>query len=273
MNFQLHRNKEGFTLIELLISMVIVAFISLALFQATSNSFNIRETLSVESDFNNEIRLSMSILEKDISLIYTPSIMAPTPENKNQNQNTNQPQTNITAQPTTVLPEAVVTRFWGDYVDATGLRHTRFLGEESEMSFISASHIRVYKESRESVFSKIVYKLENDDSEIDLSADNEKAFVLTKVEDVDVFNTKDELHDDAKKYPLLFGVKSLKFRYYRKDKAEWSSSWDSDHRDSKNLFPDLIEVKIEVTGEKNQLFEGVFKFRTEVPLAGIYPST
>ena len=56
-----------------------------------------------------------------------------------------------------------VNKFWGELVDQTGARHSRFLGESDEISFVSFSNIRIYKESRESVISKVSYALEDDD--------------------------------------------------------------------------------------------------------------
>ena len=59
-----HSNKglsqKGFTLLEVLISIVIMAFISLGIYQATTESYKLREELVSDSDFYNEIRLTMA---------------------------------------------------------------------------------------------------------------------------------------------------------------------------------------------------------------------
>jgi prepilin-type N-terminal cleavage/methylation domain-containing protein len=66
----------GFTLIEVLISIVILTFISLGIYQSTTETFHLREILSNEGDFYNSIRLSMNIMQRDISMIYSPTLMS-----------------------------------------------------------------------------------------------------------------------------------------------------------------------------------------------------
>jgi membrane protease subunit (stomatin/prohibitin family) len=44
---------------------------------------------------------------------------------------------------------------------------------------------------------------------------------LVKREDTDVFNPEDDRSEFIRKFPLLHGIKKLKFRYYRKDKETW----------------------------------------------------
>jgi prepilin-type N-terminal cleavage/methylation domain-containing protein len=257
------RSKSGFTLIELMIAMVILAFISLAIYQATTNTFKLRDTLSTDGDFQNEIRLTMSVFEKDIAHVFHPKIMEP-PKNTQQ-------VTNAAGQTAaTPLPEVQITRYWGALMNTSGARHSRFIGTADSISFVGASHVRVYKASRESVFSKIEYRLEDDKvSPEELGA----LRTLVKREDTDVFNPEDDRSEFIRKFPLLHGIKKLKFRYYRKDKETWVDDWDSDNSDFKNIFPDLVEMTLEVTGGERKHFEGQFRFRLEVPIEGISPNT
>src|SRR5690348_1896944 len=50
--------QAGFTLIEVMVSMAIMVFISLAIYQAMTETYKLREVLSVEGDFYNSIRLA-----------------------------------------------------------------------------------------------------------------------------------------------------------------------------------------------------------------------
>ena len=73
------RHAGGFTLIEVLIAIVILAFISLGLYNAITETYRVRETLSTEGDFHNGIRLSMNILQRDLTLLYSPIGLLPSP--------------------------------------------------------------------------------------------------------------------------------------------------------------------------------------------------
>ena len=70
-------DASGFTLIEVLIAMVLLTVISLAIFQATTTTYHLRDTLLHEGDFHNGIRLAVGILERDFSQLYTPALMIP----------------------------------------------------------------------------------------------------------------------------------------------------------------------------------------------------
>src|SRR5689334_6717608 len=77
LNFQNRITQKGFTLLEVLIAMAILAFISFAIYQATFETYKLRDTLSQDGNFYNGIRMSISIMQRDISLIYSPNYIAP----------------------------------------------------------------------------------------------------------------------------------------------------------------------------------------------------
>lgn len=81
---KLTNNSSGSTLIEVLIAMVLMVFISMAIFQTTTETYRLRDILMTEGDFYNGIRLSLGILEKDISMAYTPYSL--NPENNGASQ-------------------------------------------------------------------------------------------------------------------------------------------------------------------------------------------
>ena len=254
MNFSCKSNS-GFTLIEVLISLFLLIIISLAIFQATTQTYRIRETLVSEGDFHNGVRLSMGVLERDISQLFSPITMLP-------------PKPANAAPPSPAESEALAngdlgrtTEFWGGAVDKSGLRPSRFIGSDTKLSFVTNSHIRV--------FEKVTYEMRAEKSELQ----NAGGKVLTKIADTNVFDDASKKDTWIHIYPLLHGIKKLKFRFYRKDKKSWESSWDSDKDDLKNKYPDMIEVSIEVVGPSRMFFEGTFIFRPEVPFNGLDPST
>lgn len=252
----------GLTLLEVLIAIVILVFISLGIYQSTTSSFQIRETLQADSDFFSDLRMATSILERDISHVFTPTALQPPDDSQSPSGAGNPAAT--TASP---LPEVAPTPFWGTVMNVTGMRHARLQGSGNQLSFIGASHVRVYKESRESIFSKILYKITPDPNAPEEMAGTG---ILTKLEDTDVFNPEDrEDSSSLKTQALLYGIKTFKLRYFNRSKDTWLNEWDTENPDYRNSFPDLIEISLEVVGRSRLYFEGKFVFKPEIPFAGI----
>jgi general secretion pathway protein J len=250
-------NTAGFTMLEVLIAIALLGMISLGIYQATAETYRLRDILLNEGDFYNGIRLSLSVMDRDISLLYSPYIMKP-----------EEPVTAPSARPITLSTAADATTFWGPATDDGGIKPSRFIGTDTKISFVSASHIRLYKDAPESEFALISYELVQD-----RTSGLPDSMVLLKNESSNVF-IEDERTDKLKKtYPLLHGIKKWRYRYYRKDKDRWENSWDSDKEDFKNIYPDIIEVTVEVIGPSRLHFEGMYKFRPETPLNGLNPST
>lgn len=255
-------NRAGFTVLEILISISLLVVISLAIFQATNETYKLRDVISNEGDFHNSIRLSMGILQRDFELLYTPVIMLPTPV----------PSASPNAQDTSaqLTPDAGrVTDFWGPEVDKNGLRGTRFNGTDRKLTFVSASHIRTYKDSLESEFAKITYEVTDDPDK----SYGEGTKVLVKTESPNVFDLEDDKDRFKRSYPLLHGIKSVTFKYFDRLKKDGFSSWDTENQDHKNIFPDFVEVTLDVVGPAGLTFKGTYRFRPEIPFNGLDPSS
>jgi prepilin-type N-terminal cleavage/methylation domain-containing protein len=265
-------DRAGFTVLEVLISIVLLAFIALGIYNTTTSTYKLRDTLANEADFYNGIRMAMGIFGRDIALLYTPLIMMP--------QATSAP-TTVPGQPADAQDlQAIMgdqgreTLFWAPAVDKTGIRPSRFVGSENRISFIAVSHIRSYKESQESDFAKVIYELQPDHSE---GAEPDTQ-VLVKIEDVNAFADVEPTSKEDKAvhtYPLLHGIKTLRFRYKRKDHDQWDTSYKTDLSPSladPMIFPDIVEVALEVVGPSRLRFEGSYHFRPEIPYDAINPS-
>jgi len=264
------RDSSGFTLLEVMISLVILTFISLAIYNATSSAFQLRDSLQREGDFLNKVRITMNLVQTDISQIYSPKLLAPPSA---EPQNPNAPQT--PGQPPDAQDMGLImsddagqqTQFWAAATDKTGIRASRLVGNESKLTFVALSHKRIYKESEESEFAKITYELRPSDVIPDTQ-------VLVKIENAKApFGADDPRDTNSIVYPLLHGIKKWNYQYYSKGKDNPARSWDSDSPDSKDKFPDLIEITFEVIDDHNQNFEGHYKIKPEVPLNGLDAST
>lgn len=269
---------QGFTLIEVLISIVIMSFISLGIYQAITQTYRLRDTLLHEGEFFNGIQMAMSILERDYSMLYTPIMMVP-PASAGASTvlgPNGQPIVPVPGAQSPgagsgpALPEdsSQVTPYWTAMIHPSGIRPSHFIGADNKMSFVSASNIRVYKDSPESEFAKIQYTLQPDKSEDAVPSSQ----ILIKTISPNVYS-EDENKDNYKHtYALLSGITKFKLTYFqKKDTGEFqsNSSWDSDSTDTKNKYPDYVEITLEVKSPTRQFFEGTYRFRVETPINGI----
>jgi prepilin-type N-terminal cleavage/methylation domain-containing protein len=284
LNFQnkdrsLLTNQSGFTLLEILISMAVLVFISFAIYQATIETYKLRDSLLTEGNFYNGIRLSTSIMQTDISMLYSPLLAIP---EKKEVDAKGQSQANGNLSSQAPLPVSgqisgdlsQSSTFWSPAVNPEGVRPSHFIGSETKMSFISVSHSRIYRDSPESEFAKITYETKRDTQTLGPGASVD-TLVLIKTENPNAFSMDDGRDPLSRSYEILHGIKKLSFTYYQKDGNTWktSRSWDNEREETKNIYPDVIEMNIEVIGPQRQSFEGIYKFRPELPLNGLDPST
>ncbi len=270
-----------------MISIVLLVMISVAIYQATTQTFRYRAKLINEGDFYGGIRLAMGLIDRDVSALFSPVNLNPkinqgTPSTglpaDAQTAADSRTATNSTAgtNPTDVaqaqqLEELLrseigrTTDFWLGATDITGIRPSRFVGTENRLQFVTAAHQRVYKNFQESEFAKIIYELRDDPNPDKL----EGTRLLVKIQNPNVFDDIEKKDTGTKIYPLLPGLKRFRFRYYRKDKKAWERAWDTDRDDMKGLYPDLIELSIEVEGLNKLTFRGTYMFKPETPFYGL----
>lgn len=284
------RNKSaGFTLIEVMITVAILAFISLGIFQAVTSSFKIRDELTQEADFYTGIRLAMGIMNRDVSMIYSPTLLLNQQQTKSSSSSSSDDSNNpdnssnrgapkfdesqIAASTAADLARSFT--FWSAAADKSGLRPSRFIGTESKMTFISDSNFRVYKDSPESEFAKITYDVEPDNEPPINGFKVDGSNILVKQSSANVFDN-DDLRDRefTHKYTLLRGVVSCRFSYYRWEDNSFKkfTSWDSDKEDFRWQIPDMIQVDIELKGQAGLSFTGFYQFKPELPFHGLNPS-
>ncbi|HTL11613.1 MAG TPA: prepilin-type N-terminal cleavage/methylation domain-containing protein, partial [Bdellovibrionota bacterium] len=256
--------QDGFTLLEVLISFALLLFITLIVYQKIGQSYKLRDKFVNEGDFHNSIAAAVDILNRDITMIYSPVIMVP-----RQAANNNLP-------PDPELQKAIAegdqkrgSEYWLGVIDVSGIRASRFEGTETSLKFLSASHVRVYRETRESMIVKVAYSIEDTGGG---KGNLEGTRTLVKRMNTNAFDVEDDEGEYVHVYRLLPGIKSLAFRYYERSRDRWFGKWDSETQDFKFKFPDVIELTMEVAGEGNQTFDGSYLFRPEIPIYGIYPT-
>jgi prepilin-type N-terminal cleavage/methylation domain-containing protein len=249
------RAQHGFTLIELMIAMTILAMISIGIYDVTSGTFERRESVEAEGDFYNSLRVGLDVLGRDLTQLYSPQGPAlPAKYSKDLAPPAAPSGGGLTGAgglPGGVMPYnseqanlGDATDFWNAAVDADGLRRSRFNGEETRMSFVSTSHVRIYRDSLESDLVKISYALEDPKSPDPNLVKGSK--LLVKHESVDVFGDDQKERDSDVRMTLVENVKAVSFEYLDGDKDEWNKKWDTAGADHKDVFPAIVRVTIEV---------------------------
>lgn len=272
-------DTEGFTLVEVMIAIVLLVMISVAIYQATTQTFRYRARAISEGDFYGGIRLAMGLIDRDVAALFSPVNFNPKNFEKDSNPISADQSAGAVAAPGAPVDQQFqleellrselgqANDYWLGATDLSAIRPSRFIGTENRIQFVSASHMRVYKNMPESEFNKIIYELRDDkDSQV-----VEGTKLLVRIENPAVFSEEKKVQD-PKLYPLLPGVKTFKFRYYRKDKKAWEVSWDTNREDMKGLYPDLIELTAEVLGLNRLAFSAIYMFKPETPFYGIDPT-
>lgn len=268
--------ETGFTIVELLISLFILSFIALTVYQNTTQSFKLRDDLETEGDFYNALRVGLEVLHRDLSHLYSPQLAgfpslmnqvpqptAPGPSIPVPGQGTPPPKT--LAQPVSAIKPLFSTfanpqsmDFWSQPLNGFGIRMTRFEGSEKQLQFVTNAHMRLFKDMLESDFAQITYFLNNKGA-------------LTKKEEPQVFLDHKE-SKTAVEYELIPQVRNLKFEFLDPDTEEWKKEWDNVEGDNQyQRMPALIKMSLSVplphsTPENPRLFSIEQLFRTELPL-------
>lgn len=263
---------SGFTIIELMIAMTILAFISMGIYSATTETYRRRDQTEQEGDFYNSIRVALDVMGRDISAMYTPQGealpgdlgKAPPPEQPGQapgQARRNQAGYGGYGGYGGGGANNALTDFWGEPINEHGVRPSRFQGDEKKISFISSSHMRLYRDSAESEIAKIRYTLEEPKVKDPLM----KGKVLVKHEDPAFYTESTRDSETEQSFALLENVKDITFEYLDGEKDSWSKRWDTASADHKDIPPSVIKVTLEIFMPASEnTFTVVQQFRQEL---------
>lgn len=213
--------ERGITLLEVLIAMTLLAFVSIAVFQATTRSFDVNRTLSAEANEATAILLSLAVVENDLAQIYSPMLG------------------NIPHK-----PDDKITAFWSAPVRTDGFRRSRFTGTSSKVTFVANNNRRVEADSPVSDFQKITWEVDRN---------NNNTFSLYRSTDWDAFHYEDGTVAKPTRVALLENLSSAKFTFYRKLDKTWQDEWESEgvYVKEETRFPDLIALTVEAPDPQN----------------------
>lgn len=283
----IRRSNKGFTLIEVMIALFILVIIGTATSKAVIDAARLKENLKDETEFSSEFRTSISLLERDLNQIFNPrwflaadakplDLYAPPAV---PSASPGAPATISAAEVNEKLRGAAFQAFeyWGPVFDVTGIRPSRFKGDQNSMSFITASHVRIYQQKKESIYSKVKFDLIKQPPNPNLNKEqNEKnagLLSLVKTENTRAFDL-DEPKDAPyiQHFTLLNQIKSLKFRYYKLGEKNPVNSWDSEAVDTKSIFPEMVEMELSLQALNGRMLDAKILFKLEAP-NDILPTT
>jgi prepilin-type N-terminal cleavage/methylation domain-containing protein len=274
----IRQNKKGFTLIEVMIALFILVIIGTATSKAVIDAARLKENLKDETEFSSEFRTSITLIERDLNQVFNPRWFL-SPEAKAMDPYA-QPVIPKPGAPAVLSAQDVNNKlrgsafqafeYWGPVFDATGIRPSRFKGDDHSMSFISSSHVRIYQQKKESIYAKIKYDLIKQPLNPNLNKEqNEKnagLFSLVKTENTRVFDL-----DEPKEVPyiqyftVLNQIKSIKFKYYKAGEKNPVTSWDSEAVDTKGFFPEMVEMELNLQALNGRTLDGKILFKLEAP--------
>ncbi len=278
-------NKKGFTLIEVMIALFILVIIGTATSKAVIDAARLKENLKDETEFSSEFRTSITLIERDLNQVFnprwflSPDAKALDPYAQPVVQPENAPHVMSATEVNNKLRGAAyqATEYWGPVFDVSGIRPSRFKGDDHSMSFVSASHVRIYQQKKESIYSKIKYDLIKQVPSSNLNKEqNEKNSGLSSL--IKTENTRAFDLDEPKEGPylqyftVLNQIKSIKFKYYKAGEKNPATSWDSEAADTKGIFPEMVEIELSLQALNGRTLDGKLLFKLEAPNE-VLPST
>ena len=276
------RNNKGFTLIEVLITLFILVLIGVTTSKAVIDAANLKEVLKDETEFSSEYRTSITFLERDLDQIFNPRWFL-SADMKPIDPYNPPPVTQLPAGSTQIpvlTPEAINKflkgyayqsfEYWGAVLDPTGIRPSRFKGDDKSMSFVTASHTRIYQQKKESIYAKVKYELIKQPFNSNLNKEqNDKLadlHALIKTENTHAFELEEP--KDAKyatEYLVLNNIKKFSIAYYKAVEKSSVKTWDSDAQETKGVFPEAIEIELTIQAPNGRMMDSKVLFKLETP--------
>lgn len=277
-------SNKGFTLIEVLIALFILALIGFTTSKAVVDAAQLKEILKGETEFSSEVRTSIGFIERDLSQIFNPRWYLPAEAKPIDPYNQAPPP--AAAGGTTAGPKPLTNdelnrylkgmafqtfEYWGPLYDSTGIRASRFKGNDKTMSFVTASHSRIYQQKKESIYAKVKYEVVKQPPNPNLTkVENDKLaglFQLIKIENTRAFELEEPRSGAPYEnvYIILSNIKNLKLRYYKPETKDPLQTWDSEAEDHKGQFPEAVELEVSLVAPNDRTLDARVLFKLEAP--------
>lgn len=246
--------SSGFTLLEVLLAITILSTLSLLSSQALSRAFRARTKIQAEVDDVSALRDSMRIIRSDLNLAYhhydfEQEIMelankstTSTPNKQNQSQF-----------PGGQIPEQLADQSQNQQQNQRKTKRgdptTHFVGDNDKMAFVTMNNGRIAANTNQADFIEVGYELKNCKN---LTTEKDSKCLFRRVQNV----LDDDVTTGGHESVMLENIAEFKLRYIGEGKQDWANAWkstrDSSDENTKNKFPDAVEITLAVERE----FEG-----------------
>lgn len=214
--------KKGFTLIEVMIAMSILAVMAMLIYTSTTQTMSSKDDVEKRDDLGHSANLTLNKMSLDLQMAFL----------------LNGP----------------------EFLGSDGKMKTAFIGKEDRVDFSSLSHVRYFKESKESDYAEVGYFLEDDKEDA-----NNKILMRRESKAID-----DKPQEGGVSEGMVEGMKEFHLEYYDPTKKEWLKNWDSTQVDFSNRLPRAVKVEMKV---QDPSMEEPYVFSTIVDLKLLEPIT
>lgn len=219
------RDQRGFTLIEVLIAVVLLAVISVLVFQSMGSMAGSRERFETRSQVYRGANVFLDRMTRELA--------------------------------TAVLYSNV--ELLG--VSANGEQMSKSVfsaannGDQDKLTFDNLSHTRYLKDAKESDLSEVTYFLER--QEVGEGESDDGLYAIKRREKCPL---DAEPGEKGTVTVLLEGVKELNFRYFDPVKGEYQEEWDTTKLDFANRLPRAVEITLVMQDPADE--DNTLRFKT-----------
>ncbi len=215
-------DTRGFTLIEVMIAMAILAVMAMLIYTSLSQTISSKDDVEKRDELGHSANLVLNKMTLDLQMAFL--LTGP------------------------------------EFLGSDGKMKTAFIGKEDRVDFSSLSHVRYFKDSKESDYAEVGYFVEDDKED-----PGNKLLVRRESKLID-----DKPTEGGTSEAMVEGVKEFHLEYYDSNKKEWLKSWDSTQVDVSNRLPRAVKIELKV---QDPSMEEPYEFSTIVDLKLLEPIT
>ena len=234
-------NKKGFTLIEILISITILSFMSIAVFNIVNQSTDTQERVTKEDQELLEIESALKKLDYDFSQLFTPLYYSSPQEEEGESDQSDDGQDEYNSTNPTYSEH--------DYFDGTSKSGhpipAIFYEKNTEFILFTFSNKRKFENSKESQYSWVRYYLSTSD-------ENKNLLQLNRQMKASDIYGSDLDWSKTPSYSLTNTIKKLEIFFWDLEKEEWVDSIPEKNK----YFSPIIRVNLiwqDINGNENYI--------------------
>lgn len=208
------KSKKGFTLLEVMVSISILGVIMMLVWQTNSQTIRAKKRIDTREDIYHQGTVSLQKISTDVSMAFLAKIgitstLMPTP-----------------------TPPPTQTVIQGEEIKTFLIGEDR--GERDELKFTAFSHLRFFKNAKESDQCKVYYEVVTSETE-------GGTYNLIRHEEVWLDSSTDVKGEGL---VLAENIQKFNLEYYDSRQNEWRKDWDTEKIDWRGRLPSAVKITI-----------------------------